>query len=134
MKARRILWIEDDADMLMGLVRPLEKDGHKIIVATDEVEALEKIKQNDFDLILFDIIIPRGVKENSGNVAFVGMDLLRKLKGMNIKIPIIVLSVVRDQKMINEMYIMGVKKVLPKGAYFPSKLKEEIYDTLEIKL
>jgi len=133
MEARRILWIEDDADMLMGLVRPLERDGHEIIVATDEIEALEKIKENKFDLILFDIIIPTGVKGNSRDIPFVGMELLKKLKDMNIKTPIIVLSVVRDQKMINEMLDMGVKKVLPKGAYLPSKLKEEIYEVLALQ-
>ena len=133
MEARRILWIEDDADMLMGLVRPLERDGHEIIVATDEIEALEKIKENKFDLILFDIIIPTGVKGNSRDIPFVGMELLKKLKDMNIKTPIIVLSVVRDQKMINEMLDMGVKKVLPKGAYLPSKLKKEIYDVLGLR-
>ena len=133
MEARRILWIEDDADMLMGLVRPLEKDGHEIIVAMDEIEALEKIKENKFDLILFDIIIPTGVKGNSRDIPFVGMELLKKLKDMNIKTPIIVLSVVRDQKMINEMLDMGVKKALPKGAYLPSKLKEEIYEVLALQ-
>jgi len=133
MEARRILWIEDDADMLMGLVRPLEKDGHEIIVAMDEIEALEKIKENKFDLILFDIIIPTGVKEDPGDVPFVGMELLKKLKDMNITTPIIVLSVMRNKKMINKMYEMGVKKVLPKGAYLPSKLKKEIYDVLGLR-
>ena len=133
MEARRILWIEDDADMLMGLVRPLERDGHEIIVATDEIEALEKIKENKFDLILFDIIIPTGVKEDPGDVPFVGMELLKKLKDMNITTPIIVLSVMRNKKMINKMYEMGVKKVLPKGAYLPSKLKKEIYDVLGLR-
>lgn len=133
MKAKRILWIEDDADLLMGLIRPLKKDGHEIIVAKDEKEALETIRKTDFDLIILDIIIPTGVKGDKGGVHFIGVRLLEKLLvDLNIKTPIIVLSVVRDPDMIEEMYAMGAKKVLPKAAYLPSKLKEEVYTALDM--
>lgn len=131
MRKLKILWIEDDAKILMGLVRPLEKDGHKIIIAEDEKESLELIKQSDFDLILFDIIIPTGIKGDKGNFTLVGMRLLENLLiKMKIETPIIVLSVVRDEE---KMYKMGVKKVLPKGTYLPSELKKEIYKTLGIQ-
>jgi len=127
----KILWVEDDAKILMGLVRPLEKDGHKIIIAEDEKESLELIEQSDFDLILFDIIIPTGIKGDKGNFTLVGMRLLETLLiKMAIKTPIIVLSVVRDDE---KMYKMGVKKVLSKGTFLPSELKKEIYATLGIK-
>jgi len=136
MEKKRILWIEDDVDMLRGLVRPLEKDGHEIIVAKNEKEALEKVNESEsnFDLILFDIIIPTGKKGDVGDVPFVGMRLLENfLIKMKIGTPFIVLSVVRDHEMINEMLEMGVKKVLPKGAYLPSKLKEEVYEVLRVQ-
>jgi len=136
METKKILWIEDDADIRMGLVRPLEKDGHEIIVAKDEQEALERIenKEFDFDLILFDIIIPTGITGDVEDVPFVGMRLLEKLLiDMDIKTPIIVLSVVRDSDLINAMSTMGVKKVLPKIAYLPSKLRKEIYETLGMR-
>ncbi|MHC1624207.1 MAG: response regulator [Candidatus Methanospirareceae archaeon] len=134
METKTILWIEDDADLLMGLVRPLEKDGHEIIVVKNEQEALGTIEESDFDLILFDIIIPTGVKGDEGNVHFVGMRLLKTLLiSMKIKTPIIVLSVVRDQEMINTMYTMGVRKVLQKGALFPSKLRGEVYEVLGVQ-
>lgn len=136
MEKKRILWIEDDADMLMGLVRPLERDGHEIIIAKNEREALEKVNESesDFDLLLFDIIIPTGINGDVGDVPFVGMRLLKKLLvKMKIKTPIIVLSVVREQGMINEMLEMGVKKVLPKGAFLPSKLRDEVYETLGVQ-
>jgi len=115
----------------MGLVRPLEKDGHKIIIAEDEKESLELIKQSDFDLILFDIIIPTGIKGDKGNFTLVGMRLLENLLiKMKIETPIIVLSVVRDEE---KMYKMGVKKVITKGIFLPSELKKEIYETLGIQ-
>ena len=133
METKKILWVEDEADLLMGLVRPLEKDGHEIIVAKDEKEALKTIKKLDFDLIILDIIIPAGIKGDRGDVHFIGMRLLEKLLvDLNIKIPIIVLSVVCDPEMIAKMYKMGVEKVLPKGAYLPSKLKETVYAALGV--
>jgi len=130
MEQKMILWIEDDADKLMGLVRPLEKDGHKIIVTYNEAEALEKIDKCNFDLIIVDIIIPTGVKEDKGDIPFVGMELLKKIKEKQINTPILVLTVVRHKKMIDEMYHLGAIKVLKKGACFPTKLKEEIYEIL----
>lgn len=134
MEQKRILWIEDDVDMLMGLVRPLEKDGHEITVAKDEKEALELIGKSVFDLILLDIIIPTDVKGDVEDVHFVGMRLLKTLSiDMKSKTPIIVLSVVRDQEMIKKMKDFGVKEVLEKGAYLPSKLKEQVYETLELQ-
>jgi len=131
-KPRKILWVEDDANVLMGLVRPLEKDGHKIIIAEDEIDALELINENNFDLILVDIIIPTGKKDDYGHTEFVGFDLLKKIKELEIEVPIIVLSVIRDPNMIKEMYEIGVKLVLPKGAYLPSKLKEQVYEVLGV--
>ena len=135
MEIKKILWVEDEADLLMGLVRPLEKDGHEIIVAKDEEEALELIGKSDFDLILLDIIIPTGVDGDIGDVDFVGMRLLKTLSiDMELKTPILVLSVVRDQKMIKEMKNgFGVKEVLEKGAYLPSKLKEKVYKVLDMR-
>ena len=134
METKKILWVEDEADLLMGLVRPLEKDGHEIIVAKDEEEALELIGKSDFDLILLDIIIPTGVEGDTVYVDFVGMRLLKTLSiDTEFKTPILVLSVVRDPKMIKEMNGFGVKEVLEKGAYLPSKLKEKVYKVLGVQ-
>jgi CheY-like chemotaxis protein len=134
MKAKRILWIDDDADLLMGLIRPLEKNGHEIVVVKDEKEALETIKKLDFDLIILDIIIPTGIKGDKGDVHFIGMRLLEKLLvDLEIGTPVIVLSVMRDPEMITKMYDLGVEKVLQKGKFLPSKLRDEVYETLGVQ-
>ena len=118
----------------MGLVRPLEKDGHEITVAKDEKEALELIEGSVFDLILLDIIIPTGEEGDVGDVEYVGIELLKKLSiDMKIETPILVLSVVRDPDKIEEINGLGVEEVLPKGAYLPSKLKEKVYRVLGVR-
>lgn len=133
MERKRILWIDDDADLLNGLVRPLKKDGYKIIVAKNEKEALERIEEFDFVLILSEIIIPTGTKGSAKNPPFAGMRLLKTLLvDMKIKTPIIVLSIVSDEKMMGDMLDMGVKKILQKGEYLPAKLKKEVYKVMGV--
>lgn len=137
MQSMKILWIEDDAKELKSLVWPLEKDGHEIIFAEDKEEALTIVKTNIFNLIIVDLIIPTGEKNDKGDNHFVGVNLIRILKEIlkekNITTPIIVLSVVRDHEIIEEIRNMGIKKFLPKGAFLPSLLKKEIYDILGVK-
>lgn len=134
MERKRILWIDDDADLLKGLVRPLEKDGYKIIVAKNEKDALERIEEFNFVLILSEITLPTGIKGSAKPPPFVGMRLLETLLiNMKIKTPFIVLSVISDEEMISDMYKMGVKKVLQKGEYLPAKLKKEIDELLEVR-
>ena len=138
MKTKKILWIDYDTDSLIELVKPLEKDGYKIMVANNEKEALETIEKSksDFDLILSDIIIPPDVKRDAKKIPFVeiGMRLLKTLLiDKKIKTPIIVLSVVSDKEKIGKMYDMGVKKFLQKREYLSSKLREEIYKVLEVQ-
>lgn len=130
MKSLKILWIEDDSKRLKGLVKPLERDGHKIFCAEDQEEALKLIDNDEFNLIIVDLIIPSGEKNATSLNHFVGLNLIKILKAKNILTPICVLSVVRDQDIIRELQDMGIKKILQKGSLLPSNLRKEIYDIL----
>jgi len=130
MESQKILWVEDDAIKLKGLVRPLEKDGHKIFYAEDQEEALGLIEIYDFNLIVVDLLIPIGKKWDTGINHFVGVNLIKILKEKKILTPICVLSVVRDPDIIQQIKSMGVEKFLQKGSLLPSMLKKEIYDML----
>jgi CheY-like chemotaxis protein len=54
----RILLVEDNRVNQMLAVRLLEKRGHHVQVAGDGREALEKLKEADFDLVLMDVQMP----------------------------------------------------------------------------
>lgn len=127
-----ILWIEDEADKIGGLVRPLIKDGHNIIVALNKEDALKKINNHQIDLIILDIIIPDGDVLKKDIESYVGIKLLEIFRKNNANVPIIVLTVVNDENTLNEIRNYGVTKILKKGAYLPSNLRSEIYDTLGI--
>ncbi len=126
-----ILWIEHEANKLVALVKPLIEDGNEITIARNEKEALVKLENNDFDLIILELIIPTGEEGIVEFIPFVGMRLLEKiLIEMKLSTAIIVLSVASDHEMKKKAMEMGVKKFLIKGNFVPSLLKKEIYEVL----
>ncbi len=54
-----ILLADDDNRNIFALMHLLESNDMKVIVAKDGIEAVEKFKQNDIDLILMDVMMPR---------------------------------------------------------------------------
>jgi CheY-like chemotaxis protein len=55
----KILVVDDSSNERNGLCRLLERAGYDVRSAADGVEALQKIRENSFDLLLVDIWMPR---------------------------------------------------------------------------
>lgn len=123
----RILWVEDEALKLEGLVRPLKKEGCEIDYAFSEYEAETKIKSGiNYDIIIVDLIIPSGVDGDLGDRKLIGVDLITKIKvDLRIPTPILVVSIVNDTDVIRGLDKF-IEFYLPKRALRPSKLKEEV--------
>ena len=56
----KLLLLEDDDAIGMGLKYSLEKEGYEVIYVGTKSEALESVKVNDFDLCILDINLPDG--------------------------------------------------------------------------
>ncbi|MGH2353490.1 MAG: response regulator [Chloroflexota bacterium] len=56
--ARRILVVDDDADIRYVLSVVLEEDGYQVVTATDGADALAAVAQAPPDLILLDLVMP----------------------------------------------------------------------------
>lgn len=69
---RKILVVEDDVMLNSGLCYNLELDAYKAVSAHDAAEALEKIKNEIFDLVILDVNLPDGD----------GFELCKKIKAM----------------------------------------------------
>jgi two-component system, cell cycle response regulator CpdR len=54
----KILLAEDDDDLRRFLVKALEKAGHRVTPFAEGASAYEEIKQDSFDLLLTDIVMP----------------------------------------------------------------------------
>lgn len=80
----RVLIIEDERDLVDGLVYNLQREGYDTIVAHDGQEGLRKAQTLLPDLILLDIMLP----------SLSGTEVIRELRGgeRTREIPIIILS------------------------------------------
>ncbi len=80
--ANKILLVEDDQLLATLLLMEFEQAGFNTIHAQDGWEALERIKENTFDGIVSDIMMPN----------MDGLQLVHALSSMELNIPIIIIS------------------------------------------
>ena len=78
----RILIIEDEVNMQIGLRDNLEFEGYRVDVAGDGELGLNAARSGDFDLILLDIMLPR----------LSGYEVCKLLRREGIETPVIFLS------------------------------------------
>lgn len=87
---KKILVVDDDANIRMLLKQELEAVGYQISEAADGIEALAAVKKETPDLILLDVMMPR----------MSGFDVAAVLKNdpKTMNVPIIILSIVEDRE------------------------------------
>lgn len=82
MTRTKILVAEDDANIRAGLIDTLESEGYLVAGARDGKESLQLFKDEFFDLILLDVMMP---EKN-------GYDVCREIRAVNEDVPIIMLT------------------------------------------
>jgi len=85
----KILIIDDDPDLVEALKIILKTGSYKVVSAFDGEEGLKKAKEENPDLIILDLLLPKG----NGDV------LCRELKGDSryADVPILVLTAVAEE-------------------------------------
>ncbi len=78
----RILLIEDEPAMQMGLKDNLTLEGYEVDIAGDGEEGLAKVKSKAYDLVLLDIMLPK----------LSGFDVCKGARAAGVKTPIILLT------------------------------------------
>ncbi len=79
---KKILVVEDEQSIAKLLQYNLEKEGYDVDVAVDGQEGLDKALDNEYTIILLDLMLP--VKD--------GMDVCRELRREKVDTPIIMLT------------------------------------------
>lgn len=82
LEGRRVLVVEDDASIAIGLRINLESEGYEVHVAEDGDRGLELVRSIDPDLVILDVMLP---KRN-------GLEVLHELRAEGRMMPIIILS------------------------------------------
>jgi DNA-binding response OmpR family regulator len=57
-QAPRILLVDDERSLQKLLAYPLRKEGYEVVPALDGREALERVREGNFDLIVLDLMLP----------------------------------------------------------------------------
>ncbi len=82
--SKKILLVEDDRDIVNLVKHYLEKEGFRVIDASDGAKGLEKLQHEKIDLAILDVMLP----------GLDGIEVLKRIKG-NVKtsgLPVIMLT------------------------------------------
>ena len=78
----RVLLIEDDAALRLGLARQLEADGYRVDHAADGEDGLFQAQEYPVDLVIVDLGLPK----------LSGIDVVKRLRGEGRPLPILILT------------------------------------------
>lgn len=97
-KELTLLYIEDDEQLRKELSSEFEKRFKELFVVTNELEALEKFRNNEIDFIICDINVPR---KNT-------IEFLSEVKIKDSKIPILIVTTSTNQEYVFSCLKIGV--------------------------
>jgi DNA-binding response OmpR family regulator len=81
-RAPRILLVDDEQPIQTLLSFPLQRDGYEVVQASDGREALMRFSEQQFDLVVLDLMLPR----------MDGLEVCKTLRGQGSTVPIIMLT------------------------------------------
>ena len=81
-KTPRILYVEDDETLCFITTDNLTRKGFEVVNASDGVEGFKLFTNNNFDICLFDVMLPK----------MDGFDLAHKVRSVNKEIPILFIT------------------------------------------
>lgn len=119
-----ILAVDDDALNLDLLAQRLSRQGHVVSTAVDGEDALERLRERSFDLVLLDVMMPR----------LDGYSTLARLKADEQlrAIPVIMISALDELSSVVRCIEAGAEDYLPKP-FNPTLLRARIGACLEKK-
>jgi len=77
-----VLVVDDEPDFLSGMRDVLKTEGHEVASAADGDEAIAKVSQRDFDVVLMDLGLPR---RN-------GLEVIRALRGEGVQSKMVLMT------------------------------------------
>ena len=99
-----ILIVDDDAGMCETLFDIMEDKGYRTVIALDGYEAIQKVKEMDFDVILMDIKMP----------GMDGVETFKEIKKIHPETAVVMMTAYAVEDLIKEALHEGAYDVLYK--------------------
>lgn len=112
----RILVVEDEEALALGIRDALLHSGYEVDVAHDGTNALEAMEQNKFDLVVLDIMLP----------GMSGLDVLRKLRETQHGVRVVVLTALADESDVVRGFELGADDYMAKP-FSPRELVARVH-------
>lgn len=117
---QRVLLVDDDDFIQDVYIKKFEEEGLEVVTADDGEEGLQKLREDNFDAVLIDMIMP-GVD---------GMQFLKTIREESLagSASVIVLSNQGQPDDIESAEQFDIDGYIVKASSVPSKILEEIID------
>ena len=114
----RVLFVEDDASVAQMYRLKLELDGYIVDVAADGLDALEKARALQPDIIFLDMRLPK----------LDGLGVLERLRadGSTDRIPVVILSNWNEKELVERGVQLGALDHLIKSQTSPTRLSQRM--------
>jgi len=116
----KILVVDDNQDLLETFAMILKRRGYSVQTAGNGVSAVNKFKDQRFDVTLMDIVMPE----------MNGVDAFKKIKEMQPGAPIILMTAYSDEELLRTARYEGARQIIHKPIRI-DKLLELINETAE---
>ena len=116
----RILVVDDEDIVVRSCVRILGEGGYQTDSAADGWEALKKVEENDYDLMILDIMMPK----------LDGMEVLRRMKEAHPDVDVVMVTGLSEIETAVKAIKLGAFDYLPKP-FDPEELMHVVERALE---
>ncbi len=119
-KNLRVLFVEDEERIRTTLKETIGDEFKRFSIAKDGREGLEKFSNNQYDLVISDISMPK----------MSGLEMVAEIKKISKNVPIILLTAYSEKEKLLQAIDLGVTKYLIKPID-PEELLETISEIIE---
>lgn len=100
----KMLIVEDDPDVGQGLQDFFDLKGYDVTLAADGEQAMQRMREESFDIVLLDIMLPR---KN-------GFDVLKESQELGVTAPVLMLTAKGEQEDILRGFGLGAEDYVTK--------------------
>lgn len=118
----KILWADDEIDMLKAHIIFLEQKGYAVDTSNNGDEALDMIKENDYDIVFLD--------ENMPGLS--GLETLQLIKNLHPRLPVVMITKSEEETIMEDAIGSNISDYLIKPVK-PQQLLLSLKKNLETK-